>query len=350
MPPQEQGTFALVVKQEGKPQQVLDDFLHMFLNYQYGLSLLHTRGMTDAGAKLKEHGGEIRCAFIIQDLYITNLTTIAALSRGGQIPLFLLLPVGQLQAAKDLCSSMRNIFYWDWERGSSKRGLSLVKTIEAAFRQNRIGKLLDGIGELPYRALRARVAQQTSHIDTLPSLPELLLQIMKLVNDPDAKIAELETLLSSDPAIVWKLLEVVKSPTFAGTRRREWNMHDIIMRLGLKKVGVIAQQIVLMNSLVKIGQSPFDLRRFWEHSVGCALIADRLVTTGSLNLQTPPKFSDYWICALLHDIGKYVLGMFFFPTSSKCWTIRPTAILAAISARPRPKWVTWDCTRKSDSY
>ena len=51
-------------------------------------------------------------------------------------------------------------------------------------------------------------------------------------------------------------------------------MHDIIMRLGLKKVGVIAQQIILMNSLVKIKETSFDLRRFWEHSVGCALIDD----------------------------------------------------------------------------
>jgi hypothetical protein len=67
-----------------------------------------------------------------------------------------------------------------------------------------------------------------------------------------------------------------------------------------------------MNSLVKIKETSFDLRRFWEHSVGCALIADRLVTTGALPLQTVPKFSDYWLGTLLHDIGKFVMGLFFF--------------------------------------
>ena len=304
-------TLALVVKQEGRPQQVLDDFLHMFLNYQYGLSLLHAPGMMDGAARLRQRGDEIRCAFVIQNIELTNKTTITALSRGGQIPLFVLVPVKQLQAVKDLCLGMSNVFFWDWERGSSRRGPTLVKTIEAAFRQNEIAKLLDGIEELPYGAMRDRVAQHISHLE-LPSLPELLLRIMKLVNDAEAKVQELETMLSSDPSIVWKLLEVMKSSTLAGTRKKEWNMHDIIVRLGLKKVGAIAQQIVLMNSLVKTGQSSFDLRRFWEHSVGCALIADKLVTAGSLPLKTPPKFSDYWLSTLLHDIGKFVLGMFFF--------------------------------------
>ena len=124
-------TLALVVKQEGRPQQVLDDFLHMFLNYQYGLSLLHAPGMMDGAARLRQRGDEIRCAFVIQNIELTNKTTITALSRGGQIPLFVLVPVKQLQAVKDLCLGMSNVFFWDWERGSSRRGPTLVKTIEA---------------------------------------------------------------------------------------------------------------------------------------------------------------------------------------------------------------------------
>ena len=304
--------LALVVKQEGKPQQVLDDFLNMFLSYQYGLSLLHAPGMMDGAARLRRYGSDVRCVFIIQNVEITNRTTMTALSRGGQTPLFVLIPVAQLKAARDLCSGMSNIFFWDWERGSSRRGPTLMRTIEVAFRQNSIGKLLEGIGELPYGALQSRVVQYLDHLDTLPVLPDLMLRIMKLVNDSEAKVDDLEVLLTSDPAIVWKLLEVMKSSTLAGTRKKEWNMHDIIMRLGLKKVGAIAQQIVLMNSLVKTARSPFDLRRFWEHSVGCALIADTLATTDSLRMATPPKFNDYWLCSLLHDIGKFVLGMFFF--------------------------------------
>ncbi len=67
-----------------------------------------------------------------------------------------------------------------------------------------------------------------------------------------------------------------------------------------------------MNSLVQPEESLFDLRRFWEHCVACALIADRLVKRKLLPLSKPLPFSDYWIGSLLHDCGKLVLGFFFW--------------------------------------
>jgi len=117
--------------------------------------------------------------------------------------------------------------------------------------------------------------------------------------------------ISSDPAIMHRLLQVVSTPLFAGTSQRPggWTLQEAILRLGWKKVGVIAQQIKLMNSLVRPQDSAFNLRRFWEHSVGCALIADRLCGD---KLVTPPSvvgFNDYWISALLHDLGKLLLGL-----------------------------------------
>lgn len=67
-----------------------------------------------------------------------------------------------------------------------------------------------------------------------------------------------------------------------------------------------------MNSLVRPQESQFDLPRFWMHSVGCALIADRLVNGKRVSLPEELDFNDYWIGALLHDLGKLVLGFFFW--------------------------------------
>ena len=84
------------------------------------------------------------------------------------------------------------------------------------------------------------------------------------------------------------------------------------MRLGRRKVGAIAQQIQMMNSLVKPEESLFDLKRFWEHSVGCAIIADALYTRKLIPLKSTIEFNDYWIAGLLHDCGKLALGFFFW--------------------------------------
>ena len=67
----------------------------------------------------------------------------------------------------------------------------------------------------------------------------------------------------------------------------------------------------MINSLVKPEESEFHMKRFWEHSVGTAIIADKLVTDRLVRLGKPLEFNDYWIGALLHDVGKLVLGFFF---------------------------------------
>ena len=55
-----------------------------------------------------------------------------------------------------------------------------------------------------------------------------------------------------------------------------------------------------------------DLRRFWEHSVGCALVADRLYRDKLLTFKDEIVFNDYWIGGLMHDSGKIILGFFFW--------------------------------------
>ncbi len=59
-----------------------------------------------------------------------------------------------------------------------------------------------------------------------------------------------------------KIMQVANSPVFAGTGRGESSLKEAIVRLGLRKVGAIAQQIALINSFVVPEDSGFDLQRF----------------------------------------------------------------------------------------
>ena len=54
------------------------------------------------------------------------------------------------------------------------------------------------------------------------------------------------------------------------------------------------------------------MRRFWIHSVGCAHIADRIYGDRLVALDDDIGVNEYWIAALLHDIGKLILGFFFW--------------------------------------
>ena len=306
----------MIVQQDGKPQQVLAKFLNLMLNYQYGLSVVLEQDPSKAVAQLLK--GNVRCVFLIQNQEIKSVTTITALSRQGSTPLFLIVPQAQLANQQLICAGMDNIHYCSWQKAFSQSEESLQFVATSALDENGIGDLFSDIEKIPYPVIQQRIERRLRNINTLPTLPEIVMRIMRMVNDPKTTTDELEQVLCTDPAIVMKLLQVMKSPVFGGTvQRGKWTLNEIIVRLGLKKVGAIAQQIKLINSLVKPQESEFDLQRFWVHSVGTAIIADKLYTKKLVPIKAELGFTDYWIGALLHDAGKLVLGFFFWDWFSR---------------------------------
>ena len=305
--------YGLIIQQEGRPQQVLAKFFNLMLNYQFGLSILVAPSLPRASSLLLEHDADVRCAFIVHDGKVENKTLVGVLSKHGEIPVFMVIPQSALEAQRELCADLPNIFYCAWEKAFSRAEESLQYTVGKVLDEHGFGDVLQDIDDVSFEALQRRVETRLRNINTLPTLPEIVMRIMRLVNDPKTTTGQLEQVLCTDPAIVMKLLQVVKSPTFASTvQRGSWSLNEIIVRMGLKKVGAIAQQIKMINSLVKPEESKFDLRRFWEHSVGTAIIADRLYSNKMLPFKSEIEFNDYWIAALLHDIGKLVLGFFFW--------------------------------------
>ena len=306
--------YSLVIQQaEEPPPQVVLTYLRLILNYQYGLDILTAGKPVEAASLLVEHGQGICCIVLIQDRELSSRNSLSGLNRRGNIPLILLLPTSLARSDEMLYKGLRNVFVCAWEKAISNTEFSLQQVISTAFEAQGIGRLPVEAENIPHEVLQKRVEQRLKHVNTLPTLPEIVLRIARLVKDPQTTIENLEEVLLSDPAIVHKLLQVVKSPAFAGPGHEgKWSLKDAIVRLGLKQVGAIAQQIKLINSLLKSNESPFDLHRFWEHSVGCAVIADKLYTKNLIPLQSSIEFDEYWMSALLHDIGKLVLGFFFW--------------------------------------
>lgn len=306
--------FGLIVLEQGKPQQALAKFLNLLLNYQYGLSIMVAPDLKKAASLLAENSGRIRCVCSIQSDVINSEIAIKGLSMMGKIPLFLVLPTSKLGLQRMACAEAESVFFCAWERAFTQTDASLQHVVCAALEQRGIGNLFADLDTVPYPVLQQQVDRRLRSLNTLPTLPEIVMRIMRLVNDPKTTPEELDKVLCMDPAIVMKLLQVMRSPVFTGTggRTAKWTLKEIITRLGVKKVGAIAQQVKMINSLVKPEESKFDMKRFWEHSVGCAIIADKLYTEHHVRIKAEIEFNDYWIGSLLHDVGKLVIGFFFW--------------------------------------
>ena len=296
--------FALIVQQEGSAQQTLSRFLNLMLNYQCGLSLRIVNEVEEAIEVAQRDTGGVRCVFVVQNFELTRLDVIRDLGDSGSLPIFLVLPQLRVDAQRDIIQDcvQRAPVLLGRERLPRCRSLSAKNRLCGHREQLMVSiRYFSDSEDVPYPVLQQRVEHRLRDLNTLPTLPEIVMRIMRLINDPDTTTAELERLLSSDPAIVMKLLKVVRSPIFAGIGRStdEWSLTDAIVRLGYKKVGGIAQQIKIINSFVSPRENEFDLRRFWEHSVGSALIADRLYTRRMIDIDEKIDFSEYWIGALL---------------------------------------------------
>lgn len=306
--PPDTEVFALIVAQEGKAQGTLARFLTLLLNYRYGFTVEAADDFIQAAHVIRRHGKRIRCICVIQNLKVSARTTVPALTLSGEIPLFVLLPGHEANEQRDSVEGMENVFVCAWEMAFASGEGSLQRQLGEAMANVDLAGMLEEDGN----ALEERIKDRLERLDTLPTLPAVVLHIMRVISDPRATVAQLEELLMRDTAIVLKVMQVANSPYFMGTARsgQRWTLQEAIVRLGVKKVGAIAQQIALINTFVRPEDSDFDIQRFWIHSVAVAMIADRLAEDSD-GLADEVSFNDYWMAALLHDCGKVVQGFFF---------------------------------------
>lgn len=306
--------FGLIVEQAGVRPDLVKQ-LGLILNYVYGFNTMLARSPMEAASLLAERGEAVAHVFVLGTTELPA-AAVGRLSAGGRIPLFLLVPERLCEDVRSLASEVGGaVIVIDIDAIPAHGGALLRSQIDPVFHRLGIGALFDRAQHVSFRILQQRVERRLKHLHTLPTLPEVVLRIMEVVADTHSSPAELEEVLRSDPAIVHKLLQVVNTPAFAGAGQKgEWTLHDAIVRLGRRKLGSVALQIKLINSLIKPEESGFDLRRFWIHSVGTAHIADKLFQGQMVRIDTEEVDVEqhYWVAALLHDIGKLILGFFFW--------------------------------------
>jgi len=304
--------FALIVQQEGRSQQTLAKFISLFLNYRFALQIDVVEDLISAAGVIRRRGKRTRCVFVIQNTPLSTRTTVPALTLKGTVPLFVVAPGNVVMDMEEAGGELVNVHFCRWELAFTQDEGSLQRVVA----QGMLGDEVDAIfgkKEGEQNSLEERVRSRLDQLDTLPTLPSVVLHIMRLISDPNTTVTQLEELLLRDPAIVLKVLQVANSPVFAGSGHKgRWTLKDALVRLGLRKVGAIAQQIALINTFVRPSHSSFDLDRFWQHSVACALVANELCEGQMVKLAEPVEFNEYWIVSLLHDAGKLVQGFFYF--------------------------------------
>jgi len=147
------------------------------------------------------------------------------------------------------------------------------------------------------------IIAQVEKSGAIPTIGGVAAEVMRLAGDPDSDFREVGRVITRDPALTARVLQVANSPYF-GSRGQVASVERAVGLMGMQEV----RNIVLTVSVIQdfsgtFGGQTFNWERFWEHSSGCALIAQ--VCVRMLRL---PTGGEEFVAGLLHDVGKIVLG------------------------------------------
>ncbi|WP_321391697.1 HDOD domain-containing protein [uncultured Desulfuromusa sp.] len=136
----------------------------------------------------------------------------------------------------------------------------------------------------------------------LPSLPVIAVQILNAVQKDDTALTVLGEIISADPALTAKMLQVANSALF-NCNGEITNINRAMSVLGTNTIKNIALSFVIAAEFNDPNAGGFNHDRYWRHAVTAAVSAELL--SKSFNLQ----YNDIFVTALLQDIGMLVISM-----------------------------------------
>ncbi len=141
-----------------------------------------------------------------------------------------------------------------------------------------------------------------ANLGDLPPLPQVAAQVLRIAADPDASTDELQRVIATDQALTAQILKIANSAMF-GMMREVRTLTQAIMTLGFNTI----KSVVIASSaknLYKRGATGFQERLMWEHALYSALAARAYARQLRF-----PRTEEAFLGALMHDIGKSVLGL-----------------------------------------
>jgi putative nucleotidyltransferase with HDIG domain len=144
-----------------------------------------------------------------------------------------------------------------------------------------------------------------SKIRSFPSMPATGAKMLTMLEDPETSVDEIEDVLRHDPGLTGNVLKLANSAYF-GIPSKVSSVRQAVLLLGLKKL----IQLVVASCVSAVMDKPvpgYDLPPgdLWRHSIAVSIAAEALVKDKK-NINTDDIFTP----ALLHDIGKLILGHF----------------------------------------
>jgi putative nucleotidyltransferase with HDIG domain len=144
-----------------------------------------------------------------------------------------------------------------------------------------------------------KILELIGNIDKLPTPPDLYFDLMRLLQSPVSNVAEIGKLVTRDPGIAAKLLQLVNSSYF-GTGHKTSSIHQAVTLLGTEALRFIALTASVFTAGLP-GEYGLWVHELQETSMRVASLA--------CAFSAPADRDEAFAAALLHDVGHLVFAL-----------------------------------------
>jgi len=149
------------------------------------------------------------------------------------------------------------------------------------------------------RELIRKIISQTA---SLPAMPEVMINVQKLIKHPATTPAQLAKIIETDPSMVAGILKVANS-AYYGFRGKVSTIQHASSLFGTRRLAELITAIsaggVLGKAMDGYGQKAGDM---WRHSILVACTASEIAAIVADDI-----LDSAYMAGLLHDIGKIIL-------------------------------------------
>jgi len=206
--------------------------------------------------------------------------------------------------AEEYPGTIRMIFSGNLEDDQQK--LRLVESSHQVFMKP---QNITDIRDMIVRAMNVRdylpddrLEEIVSKIKTLPSLPDLYIQLVDMLKT-DCSSGEIGAVIEQDLAMSAKVLQLVNS-AFFGLRERVGDPGQAVNLLGVQ---VIKSLVLMSNVFTQFEDAEVDkeaIRELWRHGMSVAVGARNIAYAEKMESDA---LEECFVSGLFHDIGKLIL-------------------------------------------
>ena len=138
-------------------------------------------------------------------------------------------------------------------------------------------------------------------VDTLPQFPENIINLQKLLADPNHELSDIAREISVDPSMTADLLKLVNSAQFMLPKRVD-NIVEAVKLVGTKGVRNLLYSYGTQKVL---GEKYSEMRSMWTHAYRVAFYAYMLARSFKRKKEL---LDDVYVGGILHDLGQIVIA------------------------------------------